>query len=474
MDHKAEADGYGTDHTGYGEKTYPDGSQYFGNLVLGVPQGAGMLTRPNGTVYEGAFQDGLPHGAGALRQANGKQYRGTWVQGRATNLTLVHDSVHIAQPAGTPARPDAMTQAAPHWRAWIFQNRGPILLGALATYFAVALVWPVGVWPRQGPSMATAPALTRTAPTATAAPLATPNEGADISQAALVTPPQVQQVSQPSLRDRAADRLLRLGDRMFVNMSDAGKIDGMLALPVPQGWERLLNNPDDDAVLAVAARARIANMWKELDAQQVEAIFDGLEGNYQMASVYASAERLYPHLFREAREAERRMQQEFQAAIKEHWENMPTPAEQDAMIRERILGGHAPRPKQAEAASPRPRVTYMTRDQALDCRSDSFVIQASTGLAQDYLASHDAWRRHARELIASGKHRNDSPELIRANENANLVRGYAMQHRQIVREVQAKFNANCTDKPVARADILALCAESDTTFFCSNLRGQLQ
>ena len=75
--------------TGYGERGYPDGSRYFGNLLEGKPQGAGMIRRPNGTVYEGEFDKGVPHGTGVLTQADGTRYRGTWDRGRAGPLTLI-------------------------------------------------------------------------------------------------------------------------------------------------------------------------------------------------------------------------------------------------------------------------------------------------------------------------------------------------------------------------------------------------
>ena len=90
--------------TGYGTKTFSDGSVYTGTMSLGVPDGRGEITWPNGdryigewvqgvrtgfgtyywvngTVYDGAFMNGELHGQGTMTYYNGQVQSGTWNNG---------------------------------------------------------------------------------------------------------------------------------------------------------------------------------------------------------------------------------------------------------------------------------------------------------------------------------------------------------------------------------------------------------
>ena len=63
------------------DRTWPDGSQYWGALRFDLPHGRGYLTSPDGRVYEGDFAGGKFHGQGFLRMPDGQEYRGRFTNG---------------------------------------------------------------------------------------------------------------------------------------------------------------------------------------------------------------------------------------------------------------------------------------------------------------------------------------------------------------------------------------------------------
>ena len=67
--------------TGYGTKTYDDGSTYVGDLVDGLPHGIGTFTWANGNIYEGEWMAGQIHGAGTFTFADGTVWTGSWENG---------------------------------------------------------------------------------------------------------------------------------------------------------------------------------------------------------------------------------------------------------------------------------------------------------------------------------------------------------------------------------------------------------
>ena len=65
--------------------TYGDGSRYRGDLVRGLPHGAGAMTYADGSAYDGDFRDGVPHGLGTYRTATGDVLTGTFLDGVLTD-----------------------------------------------------------------------------------------------------------------------------------------------------------------------------------------------------------------------------------------------------------------------------------------------------------------------------------------------------------------------------------------------------
>lgn len=88
----------------HGTRTWPDGSQYEGDLknyladgkgafiradglrfkgdfVAGKMEGEGEMLFSDGGLYQGSFHDDKPNGRGTMRSANGQIYRGFWIDG---------------------------------------------------------------------------------------------------------------------------------------------------------------------------------------------------------------------------------------------------------------------------------------------------------------------------------------------------------------------------------------------------------
>lgn len=61
---------------------YPDGSEYTGEWLRGLPHGDGKLRFRNGDEYFGHFWHGLPKGIGMFEDVEGNRYTGEWSQGR--------------------------------------------------------------------------------------------------------------------------------------------------------------------------------------------------------------------------------------------------------------------------------------------------------------------------------------------------------------------------------------------------------
>ncbi len=60
---------------------FPDGTEYFGNHLDGVPQGYGFVRFPDGATYHGDFNKGDFHGRGILIFPEGDQYIGEFTEG---------------------------------------------------------------------------------------------------------------------------------------------------------------------------------------------------------------------------------------------------------------------------------------------------------------------------------------------------------------------------------------------------------
>ena len=58
--------------------TYPDGSEYTGEIVAGLRHGTGKMTFPNNEKYEGEWLNDQKHGRGVFCYANGELYQGEW------------------------------------------------------------------------------------------------------------------------------------------------------------------------------------------------------------------------------------------------------------------------------------------------------------------------------------------------------------------------------------------------------------
>ena len=56
--------------------TYPDGSEYVGQVKNGKANGKGTLTWPDGRKYTGQWENGNRHGKGTMTVPNGPKYVG--------------------------------------------------------------------------------------------------------------------------------------------------------------------------------------------------------------------------------------------------------------------------------------------------------------------------------------------------------------------------------------------------------------
>ena len=62
--------------------TYPDGSQYTGQVVNGKPSGQGRIQWANGDTYEGQWRNEQPHGRGKKTFLDGSIYEGEFARGQ--------------------------------------------------------------------------------------------------------------------------------------------------------------------------------------------------------------------------------------------------------------------------------------------------------------------------------------------------------------------------------------------------------
>lgn len=60
---------------------WPDGRQYEGQFVAGLPQGIGVGVWPNGDRYRGTWHEGFRHGHGELTRVDGTRYVGDFANG---------------------------------------------------------------------------------------------------------------------------------------------------------------------------------------------------------------------------------------------------------------------------------------------------------------------------------------------------------------------------------------------------------
>ncbi len=65
---------------GYGKETYPDGKQYEGEFVNGLPEGKGTMKWPDGERYEGQWKNGQRNGYGVDYMGIGMRDNGKMIQ----------------------------------------------------------------------------------------------------------------------------------------------------------------------------------------------------------------------------------------------------------------------------------------------------------------------------------------------------------------------------------------------------------
>ena len=61
-----------------GTYTFPDKSEYQGEIFRGKPYGRGTTTFPNGDRYTGEYVKGKRQGRGVYQFADGERYDGEW------------------------------------------------------------------------------------------------------------------------------------------------------------------------------------------------------------------------------------------------------------------------------------------------------------------------------------------------------------------------------------------------------------
>ena len=80
--------------------TYPDGSQYIGQVINGKPMGQGRIQWANGDVYEGQWRNEQPHGTGKKTFLDRSVYEGEFVAGHQQGngkLTYPDGTVYIGE-----------------------------------------------------------------------------------------------------------------------------------------------------------------------------------------------------------------------------------------------------------------------------------------------------------------------------------------------------------------------------------------
>jgi len=83
--------------SGYGMRTFLDGSSYEGQFLNGKMHGRGILRRASGSMCIGTFQDDTPHGDATYISSQGSLYEGEFYKGEMTGrgvLTLADGSVY--------------------------------------------------------------------------------------------------------------------------------------------------------------------------------------------------------------------------------------------------------------------------------------------------------------------------------------------------------------------------------------------
>lgn len=94
---------------GLGSYSYPNGTQYFGEVIGGQPSGNGTVNYPDGNVYSGAYYNHRPEGLGVMRYIDGVILGGVWRSGR------LYRKLYESQ--GRPAAPIAM-DSDPAVKVW--------------------------------------------------------------------------------------------------------------------------------------------------------------------------------------------------------------------------------------------------------------------------------------------------------------------------------------------------------------------
>jgi len=157
------------------------------------------------------------------------------------------------------------------------------------------------------PEQRAGPQATAAAPESVAeappAPVVLPPVTVPVSDTAAAPGPAAETPQTARPVETSRERLIRLGERIFPGWTPDGKHSAMFGLPVVGGWQALLANPDDEAVLAAVARAYIAKNFPPMTASGIESVFRTLDGDYRFDTIHASVQRLYPDVFRAYQEA---------------------------------------------------------------------------------------------------------------------------------------------------------------------------
>ena len=80
--------------------TYPDGSQYIGQVINGKPTGNGRIQWANGDAYEGQWRNEQPHGSGSKTFFDGSVYKGEFVAGKQQGqgkLTYPDGTIYVGE-----------------------------------------------------------------------------------------------------------------------------------------------------------------------------------------------------------------------------------------------------------------------------------------------------------------------------------------------------------------------------------------
>jgi hypothetical protein len=280
-----------------------------------------------------------------------------------------------------------------------------------------------------------------------------------VPQVAAEDPRQTEQPKEtwaPTDADQA--RMIKVGRLLLPHLHDSVLVANLRHIDVPGGWQALIANADDTALLATAVRAQAARYWRTLTDAQLDALFNALSGSYDLQSIREVTKQLYPELFveEEQRIAQHEselfeMGEKFRAEARDAFANLRRPSIAPPAETLVTLDG--------SAAGQAGNADRRLADNALsNCFKYSFAIGAHSHLAEKYKTVVARLGQESRAMIASGLHRNDSPALIDVQKRRREEEFIESVHRRAWSENAGLFARNCVGRQVSLQEMDRRCS----------------